>query len=82
MSALDGLARRCREYAVVIALLGLAFGLIAWWIHLASAEEARGRRHRWESVCIDEVVYLRFAEGVTVAYTRSGRIKTCVLEGR
>ena len=30
------------------------------------------------SVCLDGVSYLQFTSGTSVAYTREGKIKTCV----
>ena len=36
----------------------------------------------WSRVCVEGVSYLQFVSGVTVEYTRDGKIKTCNEQSR
>jgi hypothetical protein len=58
-----------KTFAVLSALLLLS-GCGGWERGVAAVTG-------WSRVCVDGVSYLQFVSGVTVEYTRDGKIKSC-----
>lgn len=55
---------------ITVAVLLTLTGCGAWERVVASTSG-------WSRVCVDGVAYLQFVSGVTVEYTREGKIKVC-----
>mgnify|MGYP001559593261 CR=1 FL=1 len=57
----------------------LSFAIIALLLLSGCGQWDRGVANitGWVRVCVAEVSYLQFPSGVTVEYTRDGKIKNC-----
>lgn len=58
-----------KQIAVICICAALA-GCGAWERGVASVSG-------WSRICVDGVSYLQFVSGVTVEWTRDGKVKTC-----